>query len=214
MADYLEAHDLKRIFGKISKIIKDDKEMLSNLDAKLGDGDLGIAMAKGFAAVSESLENSGEKDIGRLLVNAGMTMAKTAPSTLGTLLAMGFMQGGKSVSGEVMTTEGFIRFLKGFTEEIMNRGKSAPGEKTIVDSLYPALQAAIQAYAMGSHMNSVLRDACKAAQKGAEDTKNMVSKHGRGAYYQEKSLGLQDGGAAVGAILLRAFSERNEPDEE
>ena len=72
----------------------------------------------------------------------GMTIARTAPSTMGTLVATGFMSGGKAVGGaSALGRKEMAAFFDAFVAGIMQRGKSKPGEKTIVDVLHPAAQA-------------------------------------------------------------------------
>jgi phosphoenolpyruvate---glycerone phosphotransferase subunit DhaL len=200
--------DIKGIFSRLSAIMLENRDWLIELDGALGDGDLGITMSSGFAKVAETLGGSEEGDIGKLLAQAGMVMAKTVPSTMGTLLASGFMRGGKALAGKgELDLKDFLLFLEGFDEAIMARGKSKPGDKTILDSLNPAVLALGDALRSGASLGEGLDSAFQAAKKGVEDTKAMVSKHGRAAYYQEKSLGHQDPGATVGMLIIEGFAD-------
>ena len=87
----------------------------------------------------------------------------------------------------------------------MVRGKAKPGEKTIIDSLYPAVQALQKAVEENKTLSEGLQAAYDAACQGVEDSKDMIAQHGRPAYYQEKSRGKQDPGATVGMLILKAF---------
>ena len=51
MAD-LNAADLRAVFHAIGDAIEDDKGRLGELDGVIGDGDHGVAMSIGFAAVT------------------------------------------------------------------------------------------------------------------------------------------------------------------
>lgn len=208
MSKVYTADDIRAILGRLSELVRDEKDRLTELDAQLGDGDLGLTMVKGFSNIAVQAAASEETDIGKMLMQAGMTMAKTVPSTMGTLLATGFLRGGKATAGVLaLDADGLIGFLAAFTGGIMERGKSGPGEKTIVDALVPALERAREARTAGKSMDVLLSEANQAALEGAENTKNMTARHGRGAYYQEKSLGKVDGGAVVGELFLKAFAD-------
>ena len=87
--------------------------------------------------------------------------------------------------------------------KIMEKANSKPGEKTILDALYPAIEA-LKANAGGDKVTA-LKLAAEAAAQGSENTKNMRSVHGRAAYYAEKSIGTLDGGSVVGKLIFEAI---------
>ena len=89
----------------------------------------------------------------------------------------------------------------------MRRGKSKPGEKTLIDVLYPAAQALREtAQSTGNLTDSIAR-AYEAAQDGYERTKDLVAQHGRAAYYREQSSGKEDPGAAAALIIIQGMYE-------
>jgi dihydroxyacetone kinase-like protein len=179
---------------------------LTELDAAIGDGDLGLTMPRGFSNASEIVNGLEETDIGKILAKAGMTIAQTAPSTMGTLVGSGFMRSGKALKGkqELGLTD-MTEVVTQFVEGIMARGKAEPGGKTIIDSLYPAVQALQKAVEENKTLQEGVQAAYDAACQGVEATKEMLAQYGRPAYYQEKSRGKQDPGATVGMLILRAF---------
>ena len=87
--------------------------------------------------------------------------------------------------------------------KIMEKAKSKPGEKTILDALYPAIE--VLKNSDGSDKVAALKSAAEAAAEGSENTKNMKSVHGRAAYYAEKSIGTLDGGSVVGKLIFEAI---------
>ena len=89
----------------------------------------------------------------------------------------------------------------------MERGKAKPGEKTIIDSLYPAFQALKLASEDGRDLKEGFEKAYRAAKDGVEATKEMLPKHGRVVWYGEKSIGKKDPGAVAGMLLIKAFYE-------
>jgi dihydroxyacetone kinase-like protein len=203
---HLDSEDIKSVILQIKKIVDLQKETLTVLDSALGDGDLGITMSRAFHAASEESVKSDEKIPGKLLIRLGMVIAKAAPSTMGTLVATGFMKGGKSIEiAEQIGTQELATFFENFVRSIMERGKSAPGNKTIIDTVNPAA-IALRA---GVNENLLLMEAITAARaasiQGLEDSTKMKAQYGRAAYYQDDSIGKQDGGATVGTFIVEGF---------
>lgn len=207
----LNSSDLEGLFAKIKDIMVENKENLFKLDSAIGDGDLGITMSTGFSKVYEIISASEEEDIGdigRVFIKVGMTLAETVPSTLGTLMATGFMRAGKAVKGKTeVDLSDSVLMASAFVEGIMERGKTEPKEKTIIDSLYPAFQALKLASEDGIDLKEGFKKAYEAAKDGAEATKEMLPKHGRAVWYGEKSIGKKDPGAVAGMLLIKAFYE-------
>ena len=200
----LRIKDIQSIILQIKNIIDSNQDTLMELDGVMGDGDLGFTMTRAFAAAHEEADKSEEKIPGKLLTRLGMVIAKASPSTMGTLVATGFMKGGKSIdSYEEISPKGLAVFFEAFTRSIMERGKSVPGNKTIIDTLFPAAEA------LRISVNKSLVEAISAAReaslKGLEDSTKMKAQHGRAAYYQDDSIGKQDGGATVGTYIIEGF---------
>ena len=204
----LNSSDLEGLFAKIKDIMVENKENLFKLDSAIGDGDLGITMSNGFSKVYEMILVPKEEDIGRVFIKVGMTLADTVPSTLGTLMATGFMRAGKIIKGKTeVDLFDSVLMASAFVEGIRERGKAKPGEKTIIDSLYPAFQALKLASKEGRDLKDGFKEAYKAAKDGVEATKEMLPKHGRVVWYGEKSIGKKDPGAVAGMLLIKAFYE-------
>lgn len=207
--DKLSISDVKGFLAKMNAVAAENKDYLIELDSKMGDGDLGLTMAAVFAAADEFAQSYTDDDIGGLLMKGGMAMAKAAPSTMGTLMATGFMRGGKAVKGstELGLAETAV-FWRAFVEGIMERGKSKPGDKTIIDALYPAVEALeVSAAAGDADIVFAASIAAGAAEAGRDATVGMIAQHGRAAYYQEKSKEIMDPGATMGAILFDTFEK-------
>jgi dihydroxyacetone kinase-like protein len=209
--DALRTPDLVALLARLEAVMEDRKAFLIELDGRVGDSDLGLTMSKGFTAAAAAAAAAAAEPPGKLLARAGMAMAKAAPSTMGTLLATGFMRGGKAVEGaEALGTPELRRFLEAFVNGILERGKAKPGDKTVVDALLPAAKALAEAEAAGLALPAALASAAAAAAAGVEATKGMLAQHGKAACFQEKTLGLPDAGATVGSMLvdaLRAFAD-------
>lgn len=195
----LDSATLKAKFNAIAQIMADNCDYLVELDRQNGDGDLGFSMKSGFGDTAAALEASDETDLGRLFLLASRTFNESAPSSLGTILSIGMMGTAKALKGsQTATAEEASAGLKAGLQAIMDRTGSSLGEKTILDSLAPG----IEALASGD-----LAAAAEAAANGSEATKQMLAKHGRAAYYGEKSLGILDGGSVVGRLIFEAIAK-------
>ena len=195
---------LCKIITSISDIMTENKDYLVSLDQQNGDGDLGISMSSGYEAVKNYVIASEERDLGKLLMKCSSVFNEAAPSSLGTITAFGFMGMAKALKGkEEATFAECADALDAGLNKIMEKAKSKPGEKTILDALYPAIE--VLKNSDGSDKVAALKSAAEAAAEGSENTKNMKSIHGRAAYYAEKSIGTLDGGSVVGKLIFEAI---------
>jgi phosphoenolpyruvate---glycerone phosphotransferase subunit DhaL len=200
--------DIRAIISRIAGIMTEKKEELIRLDGAMGDGDLGLTMERGFSAAREEAEKLEETDLGKLLMKVGMTIARIAPSTMGTLVGTGFMSGGKAVSGKTaLGAAEMAAFFDAFAIGVMARGKSKPGEKTIVDVLQPASKALTEAVAAGASLPDAFSRLREGAAQGLAASKEMIAQHGRVAYYQEQSKGREDPGAVACAYIIQGFCD-------
>jgi phosphoenolpyruvate---glycerone phosphotransferase subunit DhaL len=202
----LDIAGIKSLFIKLGEVMTGNKEFLCKLDAEVGDGDLGLTMSLGFTKTGEGLADLNETDAGKLLMRAGMIMSQHVPSTMGTLMASGLMEGGKALKGKTeIDAEGFALFIEKFRDALMMRGKAKPGEKTIIDAFEYSAKAAAKA------ADTTLEACADAAEKGALDgleaTKAMMSVHGKAAVFREKTVGRADPGATVGYIFIKTIAE-------
>jgi len=206
--EYINRKDIIGIIECIKARMVESKEILIELDAKNGDGDLGLSMASGFIRVSRVLSQLEEPDIGRVFIRISKAFNEAAPSTLGTLLSIGFMGMAKYFKGKnnINIIELSLGFEKGL-ENIMEKGGARPGEKTIIDSLFPAIEVLKGEALNNTPILETFNLAEKAAYEGMLKTKEMRSVHGRAAYYGSSSLGIQDGGAMVGMLIMKGCAD-------
>ena len=195
---------LCKIITSISDIMTENKDYLVSLDQQNGDGDLGISMSSGYEAVKNYVIASEERDLGKILMKCSSVFNEAAPSSLGTITAFGFMGMAKALKGkEEATFAECADALDAGLNKIMEKAKSKPGEKTILDALYPAIE--VLKNSDGSDKVAALKSAAAASAEGSENTKDMKSVHGRAAYYAEKSIGTLDGGSVVGKLIFEAI---------
>jgi dihydroxyacetone kinase-like protein len=191
--------------SRVSDAMTENRGYLIKLDQQNGDGDLGISMSEGFNAVSDYLQAATENDLGKLFFQMSKIFNEKAPSSLGTIISFALMTMAQELKGrESASLSETARVLQKGVGRIMEKAGSKPGEKTILDALCPAVEALLS---NADNPEIAFKEAARAAAAGSESTKQMLSKHGRAAYYGEKSLGVLDGGSVVGKLIFEALSE-------
>ena len=195
-----------QILEHISKLMQENRERLCKMDAELGDGDLGLTMSKAFPAAIEALQESAEEDFGRLMMQCGMKINSAAPSTMGTLMSSGFLFAGKAFLGKTTLDAGDVAALyQLFADGIAKRGKAARGDRTVLDSLYPAADGAQAAYSNGADITGIAAAALKGAEAGLESTKEMLPKYGKAAVFRDAAKGKVDQGAFSGKLFIEGI---------
>lgn len=189
------------------------KDELTELDAALGDGDLGRTVERGFRAVQGMLledEVSAETDLGKLLFKTGKTFSTAAASSFGALLGTAFMKGGMALKGQTEASAAdIIKAMRAALTALMDQGKANIGDKTMLDAMSPAIDA-LDAY-RADHPDDgtlapFLRAGANAAQAGAEHTQSMQSQIGRASWQGARSIGPMDPGARAVAIMLNSIA--------
>ncbi len=202
-----------RALALTAAALKRHVDELRDLDAALGDGDLGVTIDLGASAMSAYLEANSETDIGKMLVQLGMHVNRANPSTFGTLLASAFMGAGKAVlanselAKSELAADDLLRMGDGAIDAIKKRGKAEAGDKTMLDSLIPAVAAFRNELGSGSSLPKALQSASEASAAGLDATAAMKAKFGRVSWRPDGGVGLKDGGAAAMYFLVSSFSE-------
>ncbi len=194
------------MFDSVAAIMAEKADNLCAMDAKMGDGDLGLTMRKGFGAMPEILRSIDEADPGKKLMKAGMKMASVVPSTMGTLMASGIMTGGKALAGMAeLDAAGYLAYLRGFAAGIEKRGKCARGDRTVLDAIAPAADAVEAALAAdpGLTLAAAGAAAVSGAEQGVEATRAMEPKYGKAAVHKAAAAGEADQGAVAALYMLQ-----------
>lgn len=204
----LDISGIKTVLKQVAADMKSHAEELRLLDAKAGDGDLGVTIELAARGISDYLDSTTETDIGKLLVQCGMAVNKVSPSTFGTILASAFMGGGKAVTGkEQLDIEDLVMVGEGALENIRKRGKAEAGDKTLLDALIPSVETLKKQSTEGIDDREALRAAVNAAEQGMKATVNMKAKFGRVQWFREGSIGIQDAGATAIYFIIKSFAD-------
>mgnify|MGYP000908510640 FL=1 len=208
MGDLVTLEGMREALRRVSLDAADRAEDLRKLDAAAGDGDLGVTMTIGWGAVREALPNLGSGDLGSLLAQAGMTFNKAAASTFGVLLATALMRAGRELKGqETADLADLIRAMEGALQGVKDRGKAEVGDKTMLDSMAPAIAALKESRAAGATLAEAFAQAAQAALSAAEATAGMTPKFGRASWLGPRAAEIQDPGATAVAFMLGSFAE-------
>jgi len=203
----MKALDMRAAISRALEDLATYEGELGDLDAALGDGDLGVTIAAGSKAVISALEGLPDTatpvDIARACAAA---FADANPSTMAALVAGGLLAGSKLWdSREDISAADASEFLGAAADSISKRGRSQIGDKTILDAMYPA----VPALAGGPDTALALEAAIDAAHAAVKETQGMKSQRGRASWLQERSIGLQDPGATAFWYFLRSWKNTN-----
>jgi dihydroxyacetone kinase-like protein len=205
MADNVDLAALTDWIREFARVIGENAQLLSDLDAAIGDADHGINMERGMTAVLGSLDETTPADMAALCKQVGMTLVKSVGGASGPLYGTFFlrMAGPLGATDDVHATD-FAAALRAGVEGVVQRGRAESGDKTMYDALAPALDALDAALASGADLSKALSDAAVAAQSGRDATESMVARKGRASYLGQRSVGHQDPGATSSAMLIAA----------
>ena len=200
--------DVVRWVQTYAQVIADNRTYLTELDAAIGDADHGANMDRGFKAVAAKLPTVAEKDITTILKTVGMTLLSTVGGAGGPLFGTFFIQASQvAIDKSELTLTDWTAMLDAATTGVINRGKAAVGDKTMVDALAPAVQALKDAVSANQSLAKALRNSAQAADSGLQSTLPMVARKGRASYLGERSAGHLDPGATSTSLLLKAAAD-------
>jgi dihydroxyacetone kinase-like protein len=200
--------DVLRWIERIADVLHEQAAYLTQLDSPIGDADHGVNMDRGFKAVREKLATIQGSDTATLLKTVGMTLVSTVGGASGPLYGTAFLRASAALANKQdFTSADIVDMLEAFLGGIVTRGKAHTGEKTMVDALTPALEAAKKAASAGASLATVTVRASQAAEEGAKATIPMLATKGRASYLGERSIGHQDPGATSSWYILRSLAE-------
>jgi dihydroxyacetone kinase-like protein len=189
-------------------VLSENKVYLTDLDSPIGDADHGINMDRGFQSVLNKLPSVSNQDIGAIFKTVGMTLVSTVGGASGPLYGTYFIQMGMVTNGKLeLTLEDWISAVESGLNGVIRRGKANPGDKTMIDSLLPGLEALKAAANDGANLAEALEKSTVAAEQGMKDTIPLIAKKGRASYLGERSAGHQDPGATSSYFLFKTAAE-------
>jgi dihydroxyacetone kinase-like protein len=205
MESFLNEDGLIIVFDLI-ETIRQNKEYLSEIDGAIGDGDHGINMNKGFAICKEKLGNSKNSLTGGLKI-LGKTLLTEIGGSMGPLYGTFFIEMAKACDGkERIDPQVFAVMLHSALTGIKALGNAKVGDKTLVDTLEPAVIAFDSALSRNKSFSEALDAMQMAGEQGKESTRDLIAKVGRASRLGESSRGVLDAGATSCYLLLASMS--------
>ena len=201
---------MRTFFHNALSIIETKEAELGRLDAAAGDGDHGAGMVRGLRAAVQTVDAAdAATPPSLLLVQAGSAFADAAGGASGPLFGMCMMAIGQKLGSAASLTgvgggASMRDALQAGLDTVMKLGKAQPGDKTMIDALYPFVQAFGAAVDDGQPVADAWQQALPAAHAGMEATKEMVAQRGRSSKLGERSVGHADPGATSTYYLLCA----------
>lgn len=190
------------------KTIDDNAGFLSEVDGAIGDGDHGINMRKGFDRFAELAREKEVQSASEAFQLLGTTLMTEIGGSMGPLYGSFFRAMGKTAAkNAIIDAQVFLAMLKAGAQSIMDIGEARRGDKTILDTLLPAIDAFEASNTSGAAFGESLKVMSVVAGESALATKNMIAKVGRAARLGERSRGVQDAGATSCALLLQSLAK-------
>ena len=183
------------------------KDYLTAVDAKTGDGDHGLNMARGFTAAEERLaELPVDAPLAEVLHEIGRAFIENVGGAAGPLYGIAFVRAGEAVGAKTrLDVASCEKLVSAGIGAIQRRGKAVRGDKTMLDTLVPIRDAFLPENAEGKSLRECLEDALEAGRAGAEYTKTIAARRGRAALIGTRSIGIEDPGAMSSLIMFRAL---------
>jgi dihydroxyacetone kinase-like protein len=191
-----------------ASVISENRDYLIQLNSVTGDADHGANMDRGFRAVIARMPEISHQDIGTIFKTVGMTLQSTIGGAAGPLYGTFFLQAGRKAAGKMeLNLNDWCTALQAALDGVVMRGNAEPGDKTMVDALFPAVNALKQAAEENLPLQQALIQSAAAAKMGMEQTTQLVARKGRASYLRERSAGHQDPGATSMFLILKAAAD-------
>lgn len=188
--------------------IEKNGDYVTVLDAKTGDGDHWVNLNAGFQKLIAIQEELKEMELAPMMKKIGMTLMSAIGGSSGVLYGSGYLAASKALKeAEVLDIDTLYLFLQTELSAIMERGKAKPGWKTMIDSLYEAVEAYRMAKEVGEDERCVIEAMKRGAAEGRDRTREMEAVKGRASYQTNKGVGELDPGAVTMCIQLECLSD-------
>ncbi|WP_244828176.1 DAK2 domain-containing protein [Caballeronia sp. TF1N1] len=198
--------ELRAILTRALSALPAHADELRDLDAALGDGDLGITVQSGSIAIVKALAAlNDDASLTDVLFATGKAFSTANPSTFAALVGGGLLAAGKAMNGkDTVSRDEALGIGRAVAARIIERGKSQVGDKTVLDALVPSLDTLEASQGSATELLDAM---IATAQAQVTATASKQSQKGRAAWVQERSIGHADPGATAYVRFLQALRE-------
>jgi len=197
------------ILHQVAIDVEDQKDYLCALDGEVGDGDHGVSMTIGMRAVRRSLADLPNSYVPSDAFDASAeAYAAEVGATIGPLYEAAFAAAGHAARGKqtLDQTADWLDIYQAMFTAIQELGGAELGDKTILDSFYPAIESMRVSASENRDLESALNMAGEVAMQSARDTKDLIPLKGRASRLGERAIGHQDAGATSIAMILQSIA--------
>ena len=197
---------LGRCLLSAAQLLQENSGTLSEIDSKFGDGDHGVTIGKIAKLITKEVQDWTDDSLYDFLDNLGMGVMGIGGGSAGPLygtmiggLAEPLEDGKSQIDGATLKA-----MLVASRDAMFEISTARVGDKTMMDALIPAVEAAQQAE---DDIKAILNEAAKGAQEGAKASEGFVSKFGRAKSYKEQTIGTPDAGAVSTALFFAGLAK-------
>lgn len=200
----MNSAETRKMLMAVAVMFQEKRDELAKIDSIIGDGDHGISMARGAqAAYKKMKEMSNNEPINEYFKAYGRCLVAEIGGAIGPLFGIIFTEFGKCTKGQdTLTAEAFAQAVENSLTKVMEFGGAKPNDKTMVDAMVPAAEAAKEAVIAQCNLEETAQKAAEGARQGMLRTVEMRARRGRSKFLQEKSIGHQDAGATSFYYLM------------
>jgi dihydroxyacetone kinase-like protein len=207
--DMIMVQDVTDGMNAVIDTVLENESFFCELDSAAGDGDFGSSLAKGFRGLRSNWESLNKEDIGVFMIGCSRIILDQCGGASGPLWGTAFRQAGRYSKGKKrMDLEELSEFFQAMVDGVQKTGGAKRGDKTLLDALIPATESLKRSASEREDMLDALGKSVKAAENGAESTKEIAATKGRASYLGNRSVGHYDAGAKAIAVILSAVLNR------
>jgi dihydroxyacetone kinase/dihydroxyacetone kinase-like protein len=200
--------DVEYVVRTLAQTAVDKEKEFGDLDAVVGDGDLGYSLARGFEKVLQDWDSLKRDDVPTFLQQIALAIASRIGGTSGPLWGTAFLRA-SAAAKTVDTIDGAaaVAMLRAAAEGIRTRGGASLGDKTLLDALVPATDELERQLAAGAGAAECRAAFAKTVRECADATSKLEAKRGRASYSGARSIGSPDAGATALAVIIERITE-------
>jgi len=178
---------------------------LTELDSAAGDGDLGLSLARGAAAI-RALPESAWASPSRALTAIGNALRRSIGGSSGPFYATALLRAARQLAEGASDASAWAEAFGAAVDAVAELGGARPGDRTMLDALRPAADAFSRAVKAGQSPAEAWAACVREAEQGADATARMQPRLGRASYLGERAIGVPDAGAAAVVVWMKALA--------
>lgn len=200
--------DVEYVVRTLARTAVDKEKEFGDLDAVVGDGDLGYSLARGFEKVLHDWDTFKRDDVATFLQQIALAISSRIGGTSGPLWGTAFLRASAAAKTvDAIDGAAAVAMLRAAAEGIMARGGASLGDKTLLDALVPATDELERQLAAGAGPAECRAAFAKTVRECADATSKLEARRGRASYSGERSIGSPDAGAVAIAIIIERITE-------